>query len=885
MKFSYVFKNVLGTSFRGANVAFSSTNLYSATGNRVSYYDLESQTSSTLPFETRSNISRLCCSSDGRVLYVADADGYVVVVDVLKKLVLHRFKTSPLCDMVLSHNGHVLCVACEDGKVQLWRAAPLKKTFSPMTLLRTLSHAKSRVTSASFSPNDSFLLLGCSDSTCRLIDVGSYVGEKRPRHNNNSSEPTAPKELKRAVVFAGHNSEIVKVRFLGETTVATVSSSGALHVWRAVSCSDDENDDVASRLTSVRLVEWENKGKLVLHQRAHSTLSSVDLATTASNVGLVACGFENGCFSLFNVSKNLSDASFQLVHLQTLSMSSDAVTSVSLNGPTNDWIALGVHGAGALSVWEWESETFVVKQQGHAYGINDVSFSADGRMLATGGDDGKVKLWSTTTGFCFVTFSDHDAGVTAVEFLKSKASAVLSASLDGTVKAFDLVRYRNFRTLETSKQGEESEQLTCLATDGDGDVVYAGAVSGRVYLWQLSNSNLLEVISSHEQPVSSLKFIHSSSTLVTSSWDATIRFFEPYSSTTPVETLEMKSDVLCVDVSPDHGTLVASTLGGTLIFYDLAKSEITEQIDVRRDARGGRLKSTKAESNSNYFFSSACFNADGTAVVCGGNANFVCVYSCLTKKLVKKYRVSKNRSLDGTTDVLRSSDFDSSFGAALGEARGKIQIDEFDAASGKHFRKVGTTPGATRGSEANRSTLESISTSRALFSPTGSEFAIATTQGVMIYGLDEALVFDPRLATENVDKSTVSSHLANRQWSAAIVGALHLNETDVISSVIRKTPVGDVDAAVRGLPAAYATALARSLARELEGTAYFEFILHWVVALLSNTSTTETLTISAANERREALRALSSILDDFREKTLPLGSENAASLRFLLRQE
>jgi hypothetical protein len=44
--------------------------------------------------------------------------------------------------------------------------------------------------------------------------------------------------------------------------------------------------------------------------------------------------------------------------------------------------------------------------------------------------------------------------------------AVLSASLDGTVRAFDLVRYRNFRTLTTPTP----VQFISLACDPAGEV-------------------------------------------------------------------------------------------------------------------------------------------------------------------------------------------------------------------------------------------------------------------------------------------------------------------------------------------------------------------------------------------------------------------------------
>lgn len=60
----------------------------------------------------------------------------------------------------------------------------------------------------------------------------------------------------------------------------------------------------------------------------------------------------------------------------------------------------------------------------------------------------QVKMWAPATGMCFVTFSGHTGPVTAVAFLPH-SGAVVSASLDGTVRAWDLLRYRNFRTLTT----------------------------------------------------------------------------------------------------------------------------------------------------------------------------------------------------------------------------------------------------------------------------------------------------------------------------------------------------------------------------------------------------------------------------------------------------
>ena len=35
---------------------------------------------------------------------------------------------------------------------------------------------------------------------------------------------------------------------------------------------------------------------------------------------------------------------------------------------------------GQLLVWEWQSETYVLKQQGHADVVNTVAFSPDGQV-------------------------------------------------------------------------------------------------------------------------------------------------------------------------------------------------------------------------------------------------------------------------------------------------------------------------------------------------------------------------------------------------------------------------------------------------------------------------------------------------------------------------
>ncbi len=63
-----------------------------------------------------------------------------------------------------------------------------------------------------------------------------------------------------------------------------------------------------------------------------------------------------------------------------------------LSPAAGDWIALGCAKLGQLLVWEWRSESYVYRQQGHFYDITSLDWSPDGALIATGADDAKVKV-------------------------------------------------------------------------------------------------------------------------------------------------------------------------------------------------------------------------------------------------------------------------------------------------------------------------------------------------------------------------------------------------------------------------------------------------------------------------------------------------------------
>jgi WD40 repeat-containing protein SMU1 len=63
-----------------------------------------------------------------------------------------------------------------------------------------------------------------------------------------------------------------------------------------------------------------------------------------------------------------------------------------------------------------------------------LAFSRDSEMLASGSQDGKIKVWKITTGQCLRRFEKaHTKGITCLQFSRDN-SQILTASFDTTIR-------------------------------------------------------------------------------------------------------------------------------------------------------------------------------------------------------------------------------------------------------------------------------------------------------------------------------------------------------------------------------------------------------------------------------------------------------------------
>ena len=506
------------------------------------------------------------------------------------------------------------------------------------------------------------------------------------------------------------------------------------------------------------------------------------------------------------------------------SISQNDIDFVCIN-KSGEWLAFGASKLGQLLVWEWQSESYILKQQGHFDSTNAVAYSPDGQRIITTADDGKVKVWDVQSGFCIVTFTEHSSGVTACEFAK-RGNVLFTASLDGSVRAWDLIRYRNFRTFTAPTR----LSFSSIAVDPTGEVICAGSIdSFDIQIWSVQTGQLLDQLTGHEGPIAALAFASNGGNFVSGSWDRTVRIWDIFGRTQASEPLQLQADILDLAFRPDSKQVAVSTLDGQLTFWSATEASQEAGVDGRRDISGGRRlidRRTAANAAGTKAFNAIAYSSDGSCIVAAGNSKYICLYDVQSGTLIKKFTVSVNLSLDGTQEFLNSKN--------LTEAGPEGLIDTQGEASDLEDRIDRTLPGATRGDLSARKARPAVRVAAVAFSPTGRSFCAASTEGILVYSLDNPLQFDPFDLDISITPASTLEVLSQQDYLLALAMAFRLNERPLIHRVYLSIPPPDIALVVKNLPTVYLARLLRFVAQAADETPHLEFNLLWVEALLSS---------------------------------------------------
>jgi WD40 repeat protein len=241
---------------------------------------------------------------------------------------------------------------------------------------------------------------------------------------------------------------------------------------------------------------------------------------------------------------------------------------------------------------------------GHTKGINSVAFSPDGVLLASGGQDSKIRLWDVDTGHSIGKRLGQLSIVDSVAF-SPDGTTLASGGEDGLVRLFDVGTGQKTRTLAVRPAIPRLVYIWAVAFSPDGTTL-ASAGGRRIRLWDVEAGRLTAVFSGHR--ANSVTFSPEGTLLASGGQDKTIRLWDVETGRNIATLTGHTAAVKSVAFGPD-GAILASGGDSTIRIWEVGTGR---NILTFIGATGNRLF---------HSVRSVSFNPNGTLLASCGNDN------------------------------------------------------------------------------------------------------------------------------------------------------------------------------------------------------------------------------------------------------------------------
>lgn len=310
-------------------------------------------------------------------------------------------------------------------------------------------------------------------------------------------------------------------------------------------------DDRAKRLLRRLEREYKRHGyrdamdRARKHKRAEEWAKAIEAYEEALRIKPGDHAAERG---LNELKRRISFEPASLGVVQTVSAHTRPVTGLAFRPDGRVLATAGLDGTVKL----WDTKTWKQLQSWAAHGQSSygVAFSPDGKYLATGGRDKLVKIWDAKTARLVHTLEGHTTYVYSLTFTPDGRRLFTSGG-DKVIKVWDPVGGKAIGELSGHAQA-----IRTIAMGPKGRRLVSGSFDRTVKIWDLSSGSVLRTLTGHTVGPMSVAFSPDGKRVASASSDRTIRIWSADSGE-EVHKITVNGHAYGIAFSPDGKILLS----------------------------------------------------------------------------------------------------------------------------------------------------------------------------------------------------------------------------------------------------------------------------------------------------------------------------------------
>ena len=291
---------------------------------------------------------------------------------------------------------------------------------------------------------------------------------------------------------------------------------------------------------------------------------------------------------------------------QILTDHTDRVRSLSWS-PNGKYIASGSHDK-TIKIWNAQSSTCIRTLTGHTAWVDSVSWSPDGKHVASSSWDKTVRIWDASTGTCICTLKGHTKDINSVSW-SPDGKHIASGSWDETVKIWDATNSTCIHTL-TGHIG----WVYSVVWSPDGKHVASNS-NNTVKVWDTITGTCIQTLEGHTGCIHSVEWSPDGKYIASHSGDHTIRIWD---ATTSICIGILKSHshrIIVVSWSPDSKHIASSSWDETVKIWDVTTGKCIHDLIGHTD-----------------WITSLSWSPDGKYIASGSDDNTIRIWNIIDKQ-------------------------------------------------------------------------------------------------------------------------------------------------------------------------------------------------------------------------------------------------------------